>query len=72
MIRSGKLGPEDKANERSVMALASRSITTLVKDQSLANITTLSEAARRLKADFAFAAMPESFTMQPRSEFDTL
>lgn len=71
-IRNGKLGPEYKASERSVVALASRSITTLVKYQSLANITTLSEVARQMKADFAFAAVPKSFTMQPRSEFDIL
>lgn len=60
VIRNGKLGPEYKASERSVMALASRSI------------TTLSEVARQLKADFAFAAVPESFAAQQRSEFDPL
>lgn len=72
VIRNGKLGPEYKASERSVMALASRSLTTLVKYQSLANITTLSEVARQMKADFAFAAVPESFSVQPRTEFDPL
>lgn len=72
VIRNGKLGPEYKASERRAVALASRSITTLVKYQSLANITTLSEVARTMKADFAFAAVPDSFTMKPRSEFDTL
>ena len=72
VIRNGKLGPEYKASERSVMALASRSITTLVKYQSLANITTLSEVAHQLKAEFAFAAVPESFAVQQRSEFDPL
>jgi predicted patatin/cPLA2 family phospholipase len=70
VIRNGKLGPEYKASEQSVLALASRSITTLVKYQSLANITTLSEVARQMKADFAFAAVPESFAEKPRSEFD--
>lgn len=72
VIRNGKLGPEYKASEQSVAALASRSIATLVKYQSLANISTLSEVARRLRADFAFAAVPESFAEKPRSEFDPL
>lgn len=70
VIRNGKLGPEYKASEQSVLALASRSITTLVKYQSLTNITTLSEVARQMKADFAFTAVPENFAEKPRSEFD--
>lgn len=72
VIRNGKLGPEYKASERSLMALASRSISTLVKYQSLANITTLSEFARQMNANFAFAAVPEGFAVQQRSEFDPL
>lgn len=71
VIRNGKLGPEYKANEQTVLNIATRSISTLVKYQSLANIMTLSDVAKRLNADFAFSAVPEDFTEKARSEFDT-
>lgn len=70
VIRNGKLQPEYKPSIQSVAGLATRSISTLVKYQSLANITTLSEGARRAKARMAYAAIPESFSELPASEFD--
>jgi predicted patatin/cPLA2 family phospholipase len=70
VIRNGKLKPEYKASVQTVAGLATRSIATLVKYQALSNIAAISELARRLKARFAFVAVPESFDEKPRSEFD--
>jgi hypothetical protein len=52
--------------------LATRSIATLVKYQALSNIAAISERARRLRASFAFTAVPDDFAGKPRSEFDSL
>ncbi len=72
VIRNGKLGPEYEPSVQTVPGLASRAIATLVKYQSLANIMAISELAKRLKAGFAFSAVPERFVEKPRSEFDPL
>ncbi len=71
VIRNGKLSPEYKPSVPSVPALASRSISTLVKYQSLANIAVLAEGARRAGARMSYAAIPEDFTEQAASDFDT-
>lgn len=71
VIRNGKLKPEYKASTQTVAGLATRSISTLVKYQALANIAAISEMAKRLHARFAFTAIPDSFQVNQRSEFDT-
>jgi predicted patatin/cPLA2 family phospholipase len=71
VIRNGKLKPEYKPSVQTIAGLARRSIETLVKYQSLANVTAIWEVARQLKARFAFIAVPESFEVKPKSEFDT-
>lgn len=71
VIRNGKLKPEYRASTQTVAGLATRSIATLVKYQSLANLWSISAAAQRLGARFSYTAIPESFQEKQRSEFDT-
>lgn len=69
MIRNGKLQPGYQPTVQALPALAARSISTMVKYQSVANITALVEVARRANAQMTYVAIHDFFAERATSEF---
>lgn len=72
VIRNGKLSPEYAASEDGTLALATRAIGILVKNQSLADIRRLERFTSAAGDRFFYSAIPRGFHHQRQSEFDTV
>ncbi|MGO4740734.1 patatin-like phospholipase family protein [Bosea sp. 2KB_26] len=70
LIRNGRLGPEYAETQETTIGVARRAIETLVKYQTVADLTRLQSQARAANGTIYFAAIPPSFGLMPRSEFD--
>ncbi len=70
VIRNGKLRPEYFTTRRNLADLAKRSVATLVKYQTLANIRNLAARAKKMHINLRFSAIPEIFSEKPTHDFD--
>jgi hypothetical protein len=70
VIRNGKLGPEWQASEGTTLAIAGRSLNTLIKAQARGDVERLQVMAERNRMGFRLAAIPDSFRQVAQEAFD--
>lgn len=70
VVRNGKLAPEYRAVKSNVFDIAGRSISTLIKQQNIAEIDLIYIGARNNNVAFNLAAIPAAFTEVSKTAFD--
>ncbi|MFD1795393.1 hypothetical protein FQV27_08355 [Paracoccus aurantiacus] len=70
VIRNSKLTPEYDETGGNIVAISGRSISTMIKAQSNADIQTMREQAREDGFAFHLTAVPPNFPVQPEMPFD--
>jgi hypothetical protein len=70
IIRNGRLDPEYKAVKASTLAIAGRSISTLIKTQGIGDLYQMYEFARRNRIDYNLAFIPGNFPDTSTEAFD--
>jgi len=70
VVRNGKLVPEYEAVPPNVLAISARSLYTVTKNQSMGDINLIYAMTERDAAEFRFASIPASFTVQSTKPFD--
>jgi predicted patatin/cPLA2 family phospholipase len=71
IIRNGRLDPEFKAVKASTLAIAGRSISTLIKTQGIGDLFQMYEFAKANRIDYNLAFIPGSFPDTSTEAFDT-
>jgi len=66
IIRNGRVAPEFKAVKASTLAIAGRSISTLIKTQGIGDLYQMYELAQRNRVDYNVAYIPGDFPTQAR------
>ncbi|MEM9029472.1 MAG: patatin-like phospholipase family protein [Pseudomonadota bacterium] len=72
LIKNGKLAPAYKATDQKTLPIAGRAISTLLLNQSEANIYRIFRRARDGGADFNFVSVPVTFPWKPNEVFDPI
>lgn len=70
IIRNGPLSPRYQQTPARVGAIAGRSILTLIKSQSINDITMMYHEAKKQRWDFFLAAIPDDIKDESKSMFD--
>jgi hypothetical protein len=70
LIRNGKMLPETNATEPRTLPLAARAISTLIKYQSMADISRIKRFFARPGSQFNAVGIPEDFSLTTNSLFD--
>ncbi|MFI0394765.1 patatin-like phospholipase family protein [Paracoccus jiaweipingae] len=70
VVRNSKMSPEYVATRAGVLAIASRSLSTLIKSQASGDVAALQSLARRDGFDFRVTAVPPTFPITPDKPFD--
>ena len=70
IIRNGRLDPEYKAVKASTLAIAGRSISTLIKTQGIGDLYQMYEFARRNRIEYNLAFIPGNFPDTSTEAFD--
>jgi hypothetical protein len=70
IIRNGSFAPQYKKMEASTLAIASRSIDTLILNQGIGDIYRMYTDAKRDRTDFNLASIPADFSVPNTSAFD--
>jgi hypothetical protein len=70
IIRNGTFAPKYKKTEASTLAIAARSIDTLILNQGIGDIYRMYAQSQRDRTDFNVASIPPDFTMPSKSPFD--
>ncbi|MGE3628182.1 MAG: patatin-like phospholipase family protein [Hyphomicrobiales bacterium] len=70
IIRNGRVDPEFKVVQASTMAIAGRSISTLIKAQGIGDLYQLYDFCRRNKIDYNLAYIPGNFPDTSTEPFD--
>lgn len=70
VIRNSKLAAEYQPTRPGVVSIAERSLTTLIKHQSVGNIADMEAQARRDGFDFNVTAVPPNLALPPYKPFD--
>ena len=70
LIRNGKMLPETNATEPRTLPLAARAISTLIKYQSMADISRIKRFFARPGSKFNAVGIPEDFSLTTTSLFD--
>ena len=70
VIRNGKLGPEWEATKETAIALGARSLSTVLKNQTIGDLTRMHAKARAEGIDFNLAAIPDAFKAERAAPFD--
>jgi predicted acylesterase/phospholipase RssA len=70
VIRNGKLGPEWQASQGTTIAIAGRSLNTLIKAQARGDVERLQVMAERNRMGFRLAAIPDNFRQIAQEAFD--
>jgi Patatin-like phospholipase len=70
IIRNGRLDPEFKAVKASTLAIAGRSISTLIKTQGIGDLYQMYEFAKRNRIGYNLAFIPGSFPDTSTEAFD--
>jgi len=70
VIRNSKLATEYQATRPGLVSIAERSLSTLIKHQSISNIHDMRAQARRDGFDFNVTAVPPNLSLPPYEPFD--
>jgi len=70
IIRNGRVAPEFKAVKASTLAIAGRSISTLIKTQGIGDLYQMYELAQRNRVDYNVAYIPGDFPDTSTEAFD--
>ncbi|MGO4407790.1 patatin-like phospholipase family protein [Bosea sp. RAF48] len=70
LIRNGRLLPQYETTEETAIGVAKRAIETLVKYQTVSDLVRLQLQTAAGGAKLFYAAIPNSFTATPKSDFD--
>lgn len=70
LIRNGRLTPEYTETEETALGIARRSIETLIKYQTISDLTRLQLQTTAARGQLYYASIPDRFTLRPKSEFD--
>lgn len=70
LIRNGRLLPQYETTEERAIGIAKRAIETLVKYQAVSDLVRLRLQTTTGGAKLFYAAIPNSFTATPKSDFD--
>jgi hypothetical protein len=70
IIRNGSFAPQYKKMEASTLAIASRSIDTLILNQGIGDVYRMYTDAKRDRTDFNLASIPADFSEPNTSAFD--
>jgi len=70
IIRNGTFAPKYKKTEASTLAIASRSIDTLILNQGIGDIYRMYAQSQRDRTDFNVASIPPDFNVPNKSPFD--
>ena len=70
VIRNVKVAPEWKAVKASAFEIASRSLSTMMKNQANGDLFKMYFVARELGLKYRLASVPESFTLKSKEPFD--
>jgi hypothetical protein len=70
IIRNGRVAPEFKAVKASTLAIAGRSISTLIKTQGIGDLYQMYELAQRNRVDYNVAYIPGNFPDTSTEAFD--
>lgn len=70
IIRNGKITPEWEPTKETTLALSARSISTLIKSQSLGDLTRMYVHSQRDGIDYNLIAIPEEFKAERDRPFD--
>jgi predicted acylesterase/phospholipase RssA len=71
VIRNSKLGPQWADVDRRTMSIALRAVTTLIHTQGIGDLYKIYLTCQRDEVDFNLAAIPPSFDVPHREQFDT-
>ncbi len=72
VISNGRLGPQWQAVQPTTLAIATRSIDTLIKAQWASDLRAVHGTARSLGIEFRLIGVPDSFTLKPKEAFDRI
>ena len=70
VIMNGTFAPQAEKTETKTLAIATRSISTLIKNQSIGDAYKLYAQSHRDGVSFNIASIPANFTVKAKSEFD--
>lgn len=70
VIRNAFMDPEYKENKRSILAIATRSIDSLIRTQGIGDLYQIHDLCERDGNDFNLAIIPSTFTEKPAEGFD--
>lgn len=70
LIRNGRLTPQYAATEETALGIARRSIETLIKYQTIADLVRLQLQTTSARGKLYYTAIPDRFVLSPKSEFD--
>jgi hypothetical protein len=70
VIMNGTFAPQAEKTETKTLAIATRSISTLIKNQSIGDAYKLYAQSHRDGVSFNIASIPADFTVKAKSEFD--
>jgi len=70
VIINGRFAPQAEKTEMKTLAIATRSISTLIKNQSIGDVYKMYAQSQRDDVDFNITSIPAEFTGTGKSEFD--
>lgn len=70
VIINGSFAPQPEKTETKTLAIAARSISTLIKNQSIGDVYKMYAQSLRDEVDFNLVSIPSDFTAKGKSEFD--
>jgi len=70
VIINGTFAPQAEKTETKTLAIAARSISTLIKNQSIGDVYKMYAQSQRDGVDFNLVSIPSDFTEKSKSEFD--
>lgn len=70
VIINGQFSPQPEKTELKTLAIATRSISTLIKNQSIGDVYKMYAQSERDGVDFNLTSIPAEFTEKGKSEFD--
>lgn len=70
IVKNGKMTPETEVVKAQTIAIAARSISTLIKNQNLGELYAIYRRAKDSGVDFNLMAVPASFKAKPAEFFD--
>jgi hypothetical protein len=70
IVRNGRIAPEYEAIHESLLPVANRSISTLIKTQGVGDLYRIDLVCQRYKIDFNLAYVPDEFKVVSKEMFD--